>query len=489
MDINLKDDQFSIIGNQLKVEHRTNEGKVTTGTTIKSDLYIKENLGLFEQIGNFFLWLVGGDFWDKKTVTTDNGQDTTMWIKTKSIKDVFEGIRGESPKRPLPVQVPTGRTRPPSRFAAPANINQSSGTQSVKAHTPPPTFRLKEQDIEGAPSVSALKQMACQYLNLLPDVDPQTLNQAFKDRITSLRGNESESKLVRLLKEKYENTPIPELKGLSISDTLKFASYSDVKTLILLSHLLDINPQSDTTLYSSALNQLERKLARENRPNKDIALTQVELLKMLLPTKKPTFKELREELVSRLEVEPTTEEKDLFKKLNQAGRESKGFESDYLRDLKTLYLGSKIPNLSFSRKDINDAETMDSIISLIRKVPGFPRDEDTWKPDFLIPRFEELMEGKPDAKISIENFNKLINKLKEILGNEYEESSEGSREVDPKAAYLEFLGLPEDATPQQINSAYRTKSRQLHPDKTKGNPELEEQFKIMQELKTKFEER
>jgi hypothetical protein len=485
MDINLKDDQFSIIGNQLKVEHRTNEGKVTTGTTIKSDLYIKENLGLFEKIGNFFSWLVGGDFWDKKTVSTDNGQDTTMWIKTKSIKDVFEGIRGESPKRPLPVQGPTGRTRPRSRFAAPANINQSSRTQSVKAHTPPPTFRLKEQDIEGAPSVSALKQMACQYLNLLPDVDPQTLNQAFKDRLTSLRGNESESKLVRLLKEKYENTPIPELKGLSISDTLKFASYNDVKTLILLSHLLDINPQSDTTLYSSALNQLERKLAREN---KDIALTQVELLKMLLPTKQPSFKELREELVSRLKVEPTIEEKELFKKLNQAGRESKGFESDYLRDLKTLYLGSKIPNLSFSRKDINDAETMDSIISLIRKVPGFPRDEDTWNPDFLITRFEELMEGKPDAKISIENFNKLINKLKRILGNEYEESSEGSREVDPKAAYLEFLGLPEDATPQQINSAYRKKSKQLHPDKTKGNPELEAQFKIMQELKTKFEE-
>ena len=485
MDINLKDDQFSIIGNQLKVEHRTDEGKVTTGTTVKSDLYIKENLGLFEKIGNFFSWLVGGDFWDKKTVTTDNGQHTTMWIKTKSIKDVFEGIRGESPKRPLPVNsVRTHR----SRFAAQANINQSSGTQSVKAHTPPPTFRLKEQDIEGAPSVSALKQMACQYLNLLPDVDPQTLNQAFKDRLTSLRGNESESKLVRLLKEKYENTPIPELKGLSISDTLKFASYNDVKTLILLSHLLDINPQSDTTLYSSALNHLERKLARENTPNKDIALTQVELLKMLLPTKKPAFKELRLELVSRLKVEPTTEEKDLFKKLNQAGRESKGFETVYLRDLKTFYLGSKIPNLSFSRKDINDAETFDSIISLIRKVPGFPRDEDTWGPEFLRTRFEELMEGKPDAKISIENFNKLINKLERILGNEYEESSEGSREVDPKTAYLEFLGLPEDATPQQINSAYRTKSRQLHPDKTTGNPELEAQFKIMQQLKAKYEE-
>ena len=151
MDINLKDDQFSIIGNQLKVEHRTDEGKVTTGITIKSDLYIKENLGLFEKIGNFFSWLVGGDFWDKKTVTTDNGQHTTMWVKTKSIQDVFEGISGESPKtspsqRPLPVNsVRTHR----SRFAAQANFNPATENQSVRAATPPSTFSLTKQDIEG----------------------------------------------------------------------------------------------------------------------------------------------------------------------------------------------------------------------------------------------------------------------------------------------------------------------------------------------------
>ena len=489
MDINLKDDQFSIIGNQLKVIHLTDEGKVTTGITIKSDLYIKENLGLFEKIGNFFSWLVGGDFWDKKTVTIDNEQHTTMWVKTKSIQEVFEGIRGESPKispsqRPLPVNS-AGTRR--SRSAAQANFNPATGNQSVRAATPPSTFSLTKQDIEGAPSVSALRQMACQYLNLLADVDALKLDKAFEKKLASLSGNEQEIKLVRLLKEKYENTPIPELKGLSIS-YIKEISYSNIKTIIVLSNLLGLDPQSDIKLYSSATNQFEGKLARENTPNKYIALTQVELFKLLLPEKKPSFKELREELIGLLKAKPTIEEKDLLKKLNQAGRESKGFETVYLRDLKTFYLGSKIPNLSFSRKDINDAETFDSIIKLIRKVPGFPRDEDTWAPEFLRTRFEELMEGKPDAKISIENFNKLINKLERIQGNEYEESSEGSREVDPKAAYLEFLGLPEDATTQQINSAYRTKSRKLHPDKTTGNPELEAQFKIMQELKAKFEE-
>lgn len=51
----------------------------------------------------------------------------------------------------------------------------------------------------------------------------------------------------------------------------------------------------------------------------------------------------------------------------------------------------------------------------------------------------------------------------------------------PKKDYYEILGVPRNATTEEIKKAYRKLAMEYHPDRNPGNKEAEEKFKEITE--------
>ena len=55
-----------------------------------------------------------------------------------------------------------------------------------------------------------------------------------------------------------------------------------------------------------------------------------------------------------------------------------------------------------------------------------------------------------------------------------------------KRDYYDVLGIPKDATEDQIKQSFRSLARKFHPDKNPDNPEAESMFKEIQEAMQYF---
>ena len=120
-------------------------------------------------------------------------------------------------------------------------------------------------------------------------------------------------------------------------------------------------------------------------------------------------------------------------------------------------------------KDVQAKKFMDGLEAGIKSTPMHPA-------RFKVKGFRTMM-AESKARIAAEHEKRYLPRNDEPKSPEQPKRSEDN----PRGYWLDRLGLPKEATPEQIKIAYRELARKYHPDTNPGSTWASKRFQEIQE--------